>query len=98
MTSTTSLKLPDTLKARIESLAASENMTAHAYMVETLDRATQVAERRREFLESARKSKAAFDRDGVGYAHDDVVRHFKAKLSGAAKSELKPIKRSRTSR
>ena len=37
MSSTTSLKLPYELKARMAAMAAREGKTAHAYMVETLD-------------------------------------------------------------
>jgi predicted transcriptional regulator len=98
MSATTSLKLPDELKARISELAVSENMTAHAYMVETLDRATQQALRHREFVASAKESKAAYERDAVTFAHEDVVRHFKARLAGAKPPPLKPAKRSRVER
>jgi len=98
MSSTTSLKLPEELKARISELAVSENMSAHAYMVETLDRATQQALRHREFLASALESKAVYERDGVAFAHEDVVRHFKAKLAGVDAPPLKPVKRSRVGR
>ena len=98
MSHTTSLKLPDELKARISELAVSENMTAHAYMVETLDRATLQALRHREFLASAKESKAAYERDSVAFAHEDMVRHFRAKLAGVEAPPLKPVKRSRARR
>ena len=98
MSSTTSLKLSDELKERISALAVSENMTAHAYMVETLDRATQEAVRRHEFLDSGKESKAAYERDATAFAHEDVRRHFKAKLAGTDALKLKPVKRARAGR
>ena len=67
-------------------------------MVETLDRATQEAVRRREFLDSAKESKTAYERDGIAFAHEDVVRHFKAKLAGSDAPKLKPVKRPRVTR
>ena len=39
MSSTTSLKLPDALKTRIAQVAALEDKTAHALVVDTLQEA-----------------------------------------------------------
>ena len=49
MTSTTSLKLPDALKATIAQVAASEGKTSHALMVETLQSAMDDALARQRF-------------------------------------------------
>jgi predicted transcriptional regulator len=46
MTSTTTLKLSDELKARIASAAQQTGKTAHAFMVEALELQTELAERR----------------------------------------------------
>ena len=88
MASTTSLKLPDALKARVAAMAAREGKSAHAYMVEALDSATSVKEERARFLEEARASKTAFDKDGLGYAAGDVFAYFRAKAAG--KKAVKP--------
>jgi predicted transcriptional regulator len=52
----TSLKLPDTLKRRIERLAASAQLTPHAFMVEALSREAERAELRARFAAEAAQS------------------------------------------
>jgi predicted transcriptional regulator len=52
----TSLKLPDTLKRRIERLAASADQTPHAFMVEALTREAERAELRARFAAEAAQS------------------------------------------
>ncbi|QDL54901.1 hypothetical protein [Rhodoferax aquaticus] len=49
MTATTSLKLPDALKATIAQVAAFEGKTAHALMVDTLQSAMEDALVRQQF-------------------------------------------------
>ena len=50
ITGTTSLKLPDTLKATIAKVAAFEGKTAHALMVDTLQAAMEDALARQQAL------------------------------------------------
>ena len=53
MTTTTSLKLPDELKAQIAMTAKREGKTAHALMVEVLQTAMNEASLMRAFQDSA---------------------------------------------
>ena len=53
MSSTTTLKLSDELKARIASAAQQSGKTAHAFMVEALELQTELAERRSAFVADA---------------------------------------------
>jgi predicted transcriptional regulator len=57
----TSLKFPDELKRRIESLAASARKTPHAFMVDALAREAERAELRERFAADA--ARAERDRD-----------------------------------
>ncbi|MES1927313.1 hypothetical protein [Salinisphaera sp. T31B1] len=47
--STTSLKLPDELKARIQRAAEARDTSAHAFMVESLQNAVTAAEQQLAF-------------------------------------------------
>ena len=51
--SVTSLKLPHELKERIQSLVTGTGRSAHAFMVEAIERAAQAEELRRRFGEDA---------------------------------------------
>ena len=82
MSSTTSIKLPDQLKARVAAIAALEGKTAHAYMVETLDESTRIKEVRARFLAEATASRAEFEKTGLAYDAKDVFAHFRDKLAG----------------
>ena len=63
--STTTLRLPDEVKERIDRLAAAQGKSAHALMVDTLDESTAAMERR-----------IGFDRDrGRGRRVEAVLAH-----------------------
>ena len=82
MAATTTLKLPDELKARIAKLAESAWKTQHAFMVEALEAETRRSELRRDFVNSALKAEqevAAYDEV---YSMDAVHRFFNDKLAG----------------
>ena len=88
MNSTTSLKIPDSLKARVTAMAAHEGKSAHAYMVETLEEATRLKEERARLVEQADEARKAFDKDGLGYDAAEVFAHFRTKAAG--KKSAKP--------
>ena len=85
--STTSLKLPEELKSRIVQMAEKSDRSPHALMLEILEQGVTAQEMRREFVESALKAEKEFDRTREGYALDDVMAYFDAKIKG-----LKPAK------
>src|SRR5688572_17341418 len=92
MTTTTSLKLPDELKEKISTLAQGVAQTPHAYMVEAIAEKVARDEKRRSFLDDAKKSQEEVERTGTVYAHDDVMRWFLAKAKGKPARKPRPVK------
>jgi predicted transcriptional regulator len=82
MPSSTTLKLPDSLKSRIAELARAAGQTPHAFMVEALSAQTELAERRAEFLASTRVAEREVEQYGLVYDADEVLSYMDAKLSG----------------
>jgi predicted transcriptional regulator len=70
--STTTLRLPDEVKERIERLAAAQGKSAHAVMVATLDEATAAMERRNEFEAEAGRRLDEYRRTGEYYTLEDT--------------------------
>jgi predicted DNA-binding protein len=78
----TSLRLPPELKERVENLAAAEGKSLHAYLVETIESATDRAEKRRQFVAAAMASRAEFERTGLGYRAEDFTRYMAERAKG----------------
>ena len=72
MAATTTLKLPEKLKARIAKLAKQSGQTPHSLMVLALEREVSREERVRDFVRAALASKAEVDAGGVVYRAEDV--------------------------
>lgn len=92
MASTTSLKLPDELKEKISTLAQGVAQTPHAYMVEAIAEKVSKDEKRRAFVESGKRSQEEVARTGVVYAHEDVMRYFRAVAQGKKARKPRPVK------
>jgi predicted transcriptional regulator len=97
MASTTTLKLPDELKARIAPLAELSGKTAHAWMVDALQAQVQIAEMRRSFIEDAMASAAEVDAGGPLYAFEDVQAYILARAAGRTVERPKAIGSPKTS-
>ncbi len=82
MAATTTLKLPEELKARIASAAQATGKAPHALMIDAL--ATQMAlfERRQAFIASAMKAEQEVAEYGLVYEADEVFGYLHAKLDG----------------
>ena len=91
--STTSLKLPDALKERIQHFAAESNTSAHALMVSALEREVARLQARAEFLAEADAAAADIDAGGPVYALDDVRKYILAKTAGKKPRRPAPVKR-----
>lgn len=87
MTSSTTLKLPEALKARIAAAAEAAGKTSHAYMVEALASQAAFDERRRAFVASAHRAEHEVAEYGLVYDADEVFSYIQAKMDG------KPVKR-----
>ena len=92
MATTTTLKLPEGLKARIAAAAEHAGKSPHAFMVEALARQTDMEERRRDFVESALVAEEEIAEYGLVYEGDEVLAYFRDKLSGKPAKRPKPVK------
>lgn len=87
---TTTLKLPDDLKARIAPLAAAEGVSAHAWMVGALAIQAELAERKQAFLQDALAAADEVDSGGEVFAAEDVHSYLRAKLARRASKRPMP--------
>ena len=92
MANTTSLKLPEELKERLGKAAQRVEQTPHAYMVQAIEEKLERDEKWEAFVDSARKSREEFQRTGIAYRHEDVMRYFKQKVAGKNPRKPKPIR------
>jgi len=93
MASTTTLKLPEELKARIASAAQATGKSAHAFMVEALETQARLTEMRQSFINDAIASADEVDAGGALYAMEDVQAYILARTAGKAAKRPKPIVR-----
>jgi predicted transcriptional regulator len=82
MTSTTSLKLPDELKAQIAIVARQEGKSAHALMVEALQTAMNEAALMQAFRQSALAAYEETVRQNKVYSGEDIKAYYLAKMRG----------------
>jgi predicted transcriptional regulator len=93
--STTTLKLPMPLKARITPLAEAAGKTAHAWMIDALEAQAALAEMREAFVAEAEASAADIDAGGPLYAAEDVHAYIIARAAGKSAPRLVPMRRTR---
>lgn len=82
MSATTSLKLPDALKATIAKVAAFEGKTAHALMVDTLQEAMEDALVRQQFYADGEVSYQDTVRSNAVFDGADVKAYVLARVAG----------------
>ena len=90
---TTSLKLPDALKQRVNVLAAQVNKSPHAFMIDLIAAETERIEEDRAFMAHAEASLKHHQKTDVGYDANEVHAYLRAKIRGVTKPEPKPVKR-----
>lgn len=90
---TTSLKLPDELKRRVNALAALANKSPHAFMVDAIEQEAGRGEKYQQFLAEAEISWQEYQKTGIAYAAEDVHAYIRAKLNGENPAQLKPLSR-----
>lgn len=89
---TTTLKVPDELKARILAAAKAEQKSPHAFMVEALAKQTALAERRLAFVNEAHLAEQEVAEYGLVYDADEVFSYLHDKLKGKRAKRPKPVK------
>ena len=92
MTTTTTLKLPDDLKARIATAAEHAGKTPHAFMLEALQMQTDLAELRRHFVDEALLAREEVAQYGLVYDADEVFSYLQARLEGKPAQRPDPTK------
>lgn len=80
--STTSLKLPDSLKQRAAAAARARGVSPHAFMVDAIEQAATLAEQRDRFLEEAQAARVETLASGEGYDADEVHAYLAARVEG----------------
>lgn len=80
--STTTIRLPEELRERVDRLAAARGSSAHSFMVEAVTRAAEEEERRQDFEAEAARRVAAYRRTGEYYEVDEVRNYLLARARG----------------
>ncbi len=88
--STTTLRLPEALKSRIDTLAEQAGDSAHAFMVKTLDEATQRMERQHEFHAEAERRLQHMQESGEYLTLEDVRSYAQALARNETPSKPSP--------
>jgi len=91
MSTTTSLKLPDALKATIAQVAAFEGKTSHALMVETLQTAMEDALARQQFYVDGEAAYQDTLRTNKAYRNEDVKAYIVARVRGDKPTRPRPV-------
>lgn len=92
MTATTTLKLPEPLKARIAPLAEAAGKSPHAWMIEALEERVAQSEAYAAFMAEALEADRQMTETGEGYDADDVHAYLQAVLAGETPAFPKPVK------
>jgi len=93
MAVTTTLKLPDKLKARIARLAKAKGRTAHSLMIEALEREVARDERIKAFVQEALAARADMESDGAAYRAEDVHAWLERLAKGGKLRRPRPWRR-----
>ncbi len=88
----TSLKLPRSLKARIERLSRRAGVSPHALMLRALEGHMEAEERYQAFLDDGVRADEAMQRSGLGYAAADVHAYLAVRAEGRAARRPKPVR------
>jgi predicted transcriptional regulator len=89
--STTTIRLPDELKARIAAAAKQAGTTSHNFIVEAIAEKADSAERQADFHALADQRYAAFLESGKSIPWEEARTYLKDRLAG--KSAKRPVAR-----
>lgn len=76
----TSIKISPGLRKRVASAARKAGTTPHAFMVQAVERQTELAEQHQSFVADALEAEKDLLKRGVGYRSDEVHAYFRARL------------------
>ena len=78
----TSLKIPVELKKRVAAVIEGTDQSPHAFMVEAIERQTNLVEKRRQFHAEADAAAHDLLSTGMGYDGDEVHAYMRARAQG----------------
>ncbi len=93
MAVTTTLKLPEQLKARISRLAKATGRSPHNLMIEALEREVTREERMKAFVQDALAAKADIEAGGAVYRAADVHAWMERLAKGGKPARPAPWRR-----
>ncbi|MBS0543579.1 MAG: ribbon-helix-helix protein, CopG family [Proteobacteria bacterium] len=82
MSSTTTIRLSDELKARLAEAARRGGTTAHGFILEAIAEKIEQDERRSAFAEEAQTRLSRLVQSGRSIAWDDMKRYLGARIAG----------------
>jgi predicted transcriptional regulator len=89
--STTSLKLPGSLKKRVAVAAAGRGLTSHAFMVKAIEDSARSAELRRDFVATAEATRKRLLTSGKGFDADAVHTYIRNRVAGKKSARPRAI-------
>lgn len=81
-TPTTTIRIPDELKARLARLAELEGTSTHSLILDAIAEKVDALERRHAFHEEAQKRLAHLEETGMGIEWADMKRYLDARMAG----------------
>ena len=82
MAATTTLKLPEPLKARIAPLAEAAGKSPHVWIIEALEERVEQSEAYAAFMAEALEADRQMTETGEGYDADEIHAYLKAVAAG----------------
>ncbi len=80
--STTTIRLPDTLKARVAKAAEATGTTSHNFILEAIAEKAELAERRVDFHAEAERRWGEFLETGESIPWDEMRRYLMERIEG----------------
>jgi predicted transcriptional regulator len=87
----TSVKLPSALKARVAELSHCEGKTVHAWLVEAIAQQVARSEMREVFIADALTAADAIDAGAAVYAAEEVHAYLISRASGVRARRPRPL-------
>jgi len=80
--STTTIRIPDDLKARVARLAEASGVSAHSFIVDAVAEHVSAAEARADFERLAQERWQHFQRTGLSVSIDDMLQYARDLATG----------------
>lgn len=90
-TTSTSIKLPGALKARVAELSQLEGKSVHAWLVEAVGQQVARAEMRESFIAEAQAAADEIDAGAAVYAAEEVHAYLVSRVSGGRIKRPRPL-------